>query len=155
MRYLPWFSSSGKVKAEARAKERREHAGNADRAITTTETPRMTKRTTAGRMAEHARIRKAARLAKLQAQEWTQARAIGTTERTTGEVTRMARSEQTDRLEHASVERQERKSEARSVSTVLTKPRWARLDGSQADSQPEDEIHFCMVSGEQCATSTM
>ena len=150
MRYLPWFSSSGKVKAEARAQERREHAGIADRAITTTETPRMTKRTTAGRMAEHGRIRKAARLAKMQAQEWTQARAIGTTGST-----RMARSEQTERLEHASVERQERKSEARSVSAVLTKPRWARSDGSQPDSQPEDEIHFCMVSGEQCATSTM
>ena len=141
MRYLPWFSSSGKVKAEAKRKERREHAGNADRAITTTETPRMTKRTTAGRMAEHGRIRKAARLAKMQAQEWTQARAIGTTGRTTFGARQpgKARAKVRSKVSICSVD----EAQVGAVRRIT-----ARLTA-------DDEIHFCMVSGEQCATSTM
>ena len=70
MRSSPWSSSTGKVKARAK---RREHAGIAVKAVTTTEIARVTNRTTAGQMTGHERIRKAARQAKMQA------KSIGTT----------------------------------------------------------------------------
>ena len=49
------------------------------RVITTAESARATNRTTAGQMAEHGSIREAARQAKMQAQDGTQASAIGAT----------------------------------------------------------------------------
>ena len=51
---------------------------NVVKEITTAGIARMTNMTTAGQMAEHGRIRKAARQAKMQAKDGTQTRAVGT-----------------------------------------------------------------------------
>ena len=116
MRNSPWSSSSGKVKEKAKAKERRQHAGPAVKVITAAEIARMTNKTTAGQMVVHGRFRKAAGQAKTQAKDGTQARAVGTSGKTVrakaktgkGVVSpRMARPEQTEWLDHASVEKQE------------------------------------------------
>ena len=65
----------GKGKGKGKTK----HVGTLVRVITTAECARATKRTTAGQMAEHGSIREAARQAQMQAQDGTQASAIGAT----------------------------------------------------------------------------
>ena len=100
---------------KTRAKERRKHAGIVVKAITTAETARMTNRTTAGQMAGRGRIRKAARQAKMQAKDigrkQEQFEQLVKQQRKrlvrAWQVLRMARSAQTEPLEHAGVERQE------------------------------------------------
>ena len=147
MRYSPRSSSTGKVKAKARAKEeRREHAGTVVKVITTTEIARITNKTTLGQMVEHGRIRKAARQAKLQAKDGTQARAIGTV----GEAVRAKAKTgkgvvrpkngkaRTGRMigarQHGMV--RTRKAAARAASTVLTKPVTSTDGRSQTDHSP-------------------
>ena len=77
-------SSTGRVKAKARAKERRENAGTVVKVIITAETARMTNHTPSGQMVGNGRFRKATRQAKMQAKDGMQARAIGTS----GEIVR-------------------------------------------------------------------
>ena len=70
IRYSPWSSSSGKVKAKARAKERREYAGTVVKVITTAEVAPMTNKTSAGQMVEAWKNQKGSRTDKDAGKGW-------------------------------------------------------------------------------------
>ena len=70
MRNSPWSSSSGKVKEQAKAKERRQHAGTAVKVITAAEIARMTNKTTAGTDGGAWKIQKGSRAGKDAGKGW-------------------------------------------------------------------------------------
>ena len=113
MKYLPWFSNLG----EGRGKGKGKGKGKTGACWMNDNM------TTAGQIAEHGRIRKAARQAKMKAQDGIQASAIGTT----GETARAKEYASTGMASHKNGShrgkaRPARRAAARAVSAVLTKP---------------------------------
>ena len=164
MRYSPWSSSSGKVKATSRAKERTESAGTAVKVITTAETARTTNKTTDGQMVQHGRISKAARQAKMPAKDGMQARAIGTVGETVrakaktgkGVVSPKNGMTRTDRMigtrmwKGKSSTKGSSKGSMYSVDKVGDIDWWAQSDGSQHSSQSEEEITSACGARAKC-----
>ena len=148
MRYSPWSSSSGKVKA------RREYAGIVVKVITTAEIARTSNKTTDGQMVGHGRIRKTARQAKMQAKDMMQARASGTVGETVRAQAKIGKGvvspengmTRTDRVigtrmwKGKSCTKGSSKGSMYSVDEVGDIDWWAQSDGSQHSSQSEEEI---------------
>ena len=159
----------GKGKVQGKGKQVK-HVGTVVKVITTAEIARKTNKTTAGQLAVHGRIRKAARQAKMQAKDGTQARAIGTAGEAvrakaktgTGMASPKNGKARTDRMmgarQHGKARAARKGSSKGSIHSVREASDidgWTQSDGSQSSSRTRRRNSLLHAERQQSAESTM